>query len=230
MKIALIFCGQPRFVAECHESIRKHIIGPNNITDIFAHFWLPPEGLPYKYGTKDTLGSKAIESFLACYKPKKLTIEEQFSFPIAGWKRKDSNDANYDAAAEFNFKSYCGSRYIASFMGSNYDKMLVIRSDLLPTADIILPEGNDKQVFVKQGNKYRISDWVFGGSSNAILDLSHYQHLDQIYDKITQDGTQEIMHMALAQLLNIELVTCDWNMSLCQNYKEYGEDKRAFTL
>jgi hypothetical protein len=127
MKTILCFAGQPRFVKECYPSIKKHIIDPNEITDIYAHFWLPPAGLPYKFGAKDTLSGEAIGDFISLYHPKSLRVEEQFPFPISGWKRKNSDNKEYDAAAEFAFKSFCSSRFSVLSQVLNEEKIILIR-------------------------------------------------------------------------------------------------------
>lgn len=38
MKIALCFSGQPRFVAECAQSIKTHLMAGHEV-DVFAHLW-----------------------------------------------------------------------------------------------------------------------------------------------------------------------------------------------
>jgi hypothetical protein len=226
MKTTLCFAGQPRFVKECYPSIKKHIIDPNGITEICAHFWLPPAGLPYKFGAKDTLGGEAIGDFINLYNPKVLKVEQQFPFPIKGWKRKNSDNRDYDASAEFAFKSFCSSCFSVLCQVRNEDNIILIRSDIIPTQDIIAPKGNTTQVFVKRGNKYPIIDWIFTGDIAAVIDIYAYDDLDKRYQEV-QDGTQEVMHMKLAEKGGIELIPQDWDMTVCQAYKEYGEDKRA---
>ncbi len=51
MKIALCFCGQPRFVEEVAALIKENVI-QNYDVDVFAHLWFDKElqTKPYKYG------------------------------------------------------------------------------------------------------------------------------------------------------------------------------------
>lgn len=86
MKLAVCFCGQPRFVEEVSPLIKDNVFD-NYDVDVFAHLWFDEElqTQPYKYGGaggwKDQrIPKNSIEKFKEIYSPVKFLVEPSRKF------------------------------------------------------------------------------------------------------------------------------------------------------
>lgn len=95
MRVALCLSGQPRFVRECYDGIKQHLIDPNN-PDIFIHTWSyeHDNDSPYKFGGNGGWKHKRISAdahveALDLYRPvsHRVELSKKFSLPSVSLKR-----------------------------------------------------------------------------------------------------------------------------------------------
>lgn len=87
MKIAICFSGEPRFVDKCHDMIKRNIIDPNNIVDVFVHTWYDNSIINKKLYTdavssfaNSTIDLGVTDKIVDLYKPKKIIIDSPRHF------------------------------------------------------------------------------------------------------------------------------------------------------
>lgn len=89
MKVALMISGQPRGIPLGCELLKKNIIEPNNIADIFYHAWHDEKNVgksydsaqPNQNGKVGFVKPKTAEFLENFFRPKKCLVEPQKEFP-----------------------------------------------------------------------------------------------------------------------------------------------------
>lgn len=122
MRIAICFSGQPRFVRECYEGIKKFIIDPNSSSqiDIFVHTWFSNEicdKVLYEnhmssFSGESKIPIDAIESIVNLYSPKSMLVEEPIDFKVGeeyvnsfcGFIKRNSDNIEGMSIGDFNMK------------------------------------------------------------------------------------------------------------------------------
>ena len=122
MRIAICFSGQPRFVRECHDNIKKFIIDPNssNQIDIFVHTWFSNEiceKVLYEnhmssFSGDSKIPNDVIESIQNLYSPKLMLVEEPINFNVkeehinsfCGFIKRNSDNIEGTSIRDFNLK------------------------------------------------------------------------------------------------------------------------------
>lgn len=229
-----VFTGQPRQIKDSHTLIDQFVLKPNNITKVFAHFWIPETNRPFKAGTLKALESTAIEQFISLYKPTGLTVEKQKFFELKGWTRGVHTDnGHYDRYAEFANRSLAFSRERCSTLIESEinasTNILLLRSDFMPRSEWILPECHDK-VFVRSNTHFPFGDhWFFGRSDLMYKMMSHgYNCLDQVYNKL-QNGVQELIVAGILEHLSLNYQTLDVTHDVQRNHGYPGHSEKAYT-
>lgn len=141
MKIALCFCGQPRFIDQVAPSIFSNVIRDYDV-DVFAHLWFDEDlqTKPYKYGGsggwKDQrIPSNAIEQFEDTYKPKRMVVEKSRKFlnhtlsdnympSLNRWKGGTPDyekEPNFEVRDVNNIHSFCYSSMRACMLKKEYE-------------------------------------------------------------------------------------------------------------
>lgn len=144
MKIALCFAGQPRFVRQAYNNIRKNLIIPNEITDIFVHTWFRDEFESIGYRNAGRMYKTDLNFIETIYKPKKILIENDLTVPLhkydiiinnsptkeSGYRRKD--DLSRTIPGWYSrYKVNClKNEYKIEANIDKYDAVIITRFDL----------------------------------------------------------------------------------------------------
>ena len=233
MKTILLFNGQPRFVKECHAAITKFIIEPNEVTEIYAHFWQTPQGKSYKFGVLDDINDN-ISDFVKLYNPDKILVERQETFPEKNWVRKghsNSGNPGYEKFANFSMQSSTVSKkrgldFIDAFTDDPEPYVILCRTDFLPNQPIIFDKDLVGRITTLEGTKFPITDWIFGGKYWDMIKFA-VSPLDQVYNNIG-DATQELMHMEMIRHAKLKITTIPKYGTVYQNFQKFGEDPSAY--
>lgn len=163
MKIALLFSGQPRFVAECYGSILKNLISPNGgfeNFDIFAHLWFDKNlvNSPYKFGgngkwVDQRIEENAIDTFRRLYNPKLIKVDESKTFKLPNLDLAPSIKRYYSGAINNPLEPDFQRRQINNMLSQLYSLSYV---NLLK-----------KEYEFRHGFKY---DWVIRCRTDNIVD------------------------------------------------------------
>lgn len=125
MKIALCLFGQPRGLPISLNFLEEGIIKPNDIKDIFYHFWFNPTeaGKPYNSAQISQFGGKvglvkedSDKILLEALKPKKYVVESQRNFSHFNYLQNDPS-----AIPEFLASAFY-SRMMAYELCEKYQK------------------------------------------------------------------------------------------------------------
>lgn len=215
MNIALVFCGQARWVKESYESIHKHIILPNKIDNIFAHFWVHHDGTTFKptVNNNDYIGE--ISNFFNLYKPVTLLTEKQqtFNYKI---EKDPKHKAHNDCLEKYSIHAGCSRftsrRIIINHIAKYYpeiDYVIDMRVDILPQEDFRIID--DKTMLMTDPNM-PIKDGIFGSPLKDYVKIVN-QSIEEIYE-YSKDATTECMHLASVLRAGVPYELCNFEYKI----------------
>lgn len=140
MRIALCLSGQPRGLPLSIELIKKNLIEPNLITDIFIHAWHDEKDVgksyssaqPSQNGRVGIVKQNTESLLLKGFQPKKWLIEPQKRFPKT-WLFKSDPTANQEFLASNFYSVYMANELKIQHEKENnfiYDVVIRSRYDL----------------------------------------------------------------------------------------------------
>ena len=206
----LILYGQARHIKECGPSIKKLLMEPNDITDVYCHTWNP--SMSGKYPHYQRIASENIADIVEIYNPKEMVVEKPFQFRRLNWGGKDIHlplDCPQELYAANALQSMFYSRYRAGMLISefaDYKQYIYCRTDLLFEKDYYVYDIEDYDIIAKAGNKHPIHDWIFICGKQAFKWMRNaYMYMDQIYS-IRMDRTAETYHEDLCTYFGLKLI------------------------
>lgn len=157
-RIALCISGQPRQVGQAfNESIKQHIIEPNNITDVFCHTWWREEwddNVPHQTHNRPKyyFSKQDLVDIRSMYKPTRIEIEDDRKYH--NYVRENFMDnPEYQSAQEHNiidtYPKYLSIRKANDLKneyerehGFQYDYVIKLRMDLFFASPIQIEKLN----------------------------------------------------------------------------------------
>lgn len=180
--IKIVFFGQARFIKESSESILENLIKPNNITDIYANFWIP-DGEFKPEVISNSIGLSNISDFIQIYNPKKIVLEKQKNFELLPFKRIYGN-CSYEWTQEYEkyhniaLQSVCYNRKQSLNIDQFNDNDLIIlmRSDLIFNSPL-----NISSLSIDNESIYSLPHSIF--QTQDIFYIGRFKKLKQFTDQ-----------------------------------------------
>ena len=239
MKTALCLYGEPRDIDAAYNGILDNIIKPNNIEDIFCHFWHNHKDVGQLYNNTREDGShlpgriptgKLIVPNLfvreetpalayKLYNPKLCLFEQKYNWNWEQFSRPAFPDPSVIIPTQSMLYSIKQVHQLLSSyedkIGSNYDAVIFMRPDLICREPIIVEEAD-----LNQFNA--INNCCHQGGINYWFGLSNRENM-RIYACLFNN-----MHYVFAQGHNFipEIIVGQWlksnqiNINTC--YPSYG--------
>lgn len=238
VKIALCLSGQPRGLPISFEQLKKNIIEPNGIADVFLHAWHNEAdvGKPYnstqanQNGRVGLVKPKTTEMLLHFYKPKDFIVEPQRDFTEKAESLRSHPTANQVVLASQFYSTYMADQ-LRQASGIEYDIVLRTRFDLIYPKPIILTDYLEeikagKIVVMKkfQEDQERKADEdmpmtdIFAFGNNEVMGTfsSVYTHMERL-NALVGNPFSENYHGRLVRVESgIQLHKGDFDLNLLQ--------------
>lgn len=230
MKIALCLSGQPRFFNKGFDFINKFIITPNNITDIFCHFWFNEDDIG-KIGfdntsrtlskenyRNDVIHHNTIDQIYKIYQPKKMMYEKQYdcnNFILRDYSTR-SNLTNPFATFSQYLSTHKTILLKEEFEKENnfqYNIVIKCRYDFKIDREIVVSNYENNHIIfhndVDRNDKIIVNDGMFFGNSNLMCEMLKNAYLN--FDTYWVNNTNLLWdnHDLLGEYLNINNVPFD---------------------
>lgn len=241
MRIALCLSGQPRGLPLSFDQIKKNLIEPNNITDIFLHAWHDEAdvGKPYNstQSTQDGFVGiakpKTKEILMWAYEPKKSIVEPQRSFEylshlIAAPTAKQTilasqlystfkaNSLREEYEKENNFKY---DLVIRTRFDLHYFKPITISSyenEVKAGKIVVMKKFQDDQERFQNQDKPMTDIFAFGNSEKMSIFSSVFPEMERLNPLLTNPFSENYHGRFVRIENNIEITTGDFDFNLIQ--------------
>jgi hypothetical protein len=179
MKIALCLSGQPRQISSNIEQLKKNLIIPSGIEDIFVHTWFDKNFVGCRFSTAQPHQSNIVGiwehntiDLIESLNPKKLIIEPPNEFS------QFSHLESHPTAIQTQIASMMYSVYRANALKSEYEYENGFKYDLVIKTrfDILFSQS------------YNIANYLDIDWKNKIHASHRHQHMRRDHSNITTDG------------------------------------------
>lgn len=204
MKVAICFSGQPRFVKECFNLIKKNLIDVNSKheIDFFVHTWFSKDlcnrvlyvNEMSSFSGDATISEDSIESINELYNPKKIIVDKEKDFYsdvdfdcslekyLSGYKKSGMDREDYKQVKLSSTYSMWYSALMSGFLKKNfelennfkYDLVLKMRFDNIVKYPIIFDSFNPDLLYYQE----------LGQPDNMVSDwinLSNSENMDSYF-------------------------------------------------
>jgi len=237
MKIALCFSGQPRFIEECQDNIKKNLIDGYDV-DIFAHGWWHPSYkgrvIAFESEAKFDEIEEASDTFNRVYSPIRSFFEPQIDFAkyLVRYNMKKNfceieNEIFVKKALFTQLSSLYSIMMADQLLGperSKYDIVARVRTDLLFEQKVKWENFNSQSLKVSDGRPVAgwgpFCDWFAFGDPNSILAYTNMFNFHYPYNREGLIHIHEFFKCALeVQGVPLEIVNLG-----CKLYRGHQKD------
>jgi hypothetical protein len=213
MKTALCFWGEPREIQNSYKGIYDNLIEPNNVTDIFCHFWHDQTRVGQMYSTTrvngDTGPYRVPNLFVKAdtpalvyqlYNPTACLFEKYRSWPIDKYIIPEYACRHMIPTSQSMFYSIKQSFSLLKSTNKTYDYIISCRPDVILKTPINVA-ALDSNVFhsnTECGHSGGVNDWI--GISNQDNMFAYARIFDEI-DILFGDGYKMIPELLIGKQL-----------------------------
>jgi hypothetical protein len=248
-KVALCFSGQPRDVTNSYPYIKKNILEPNNITDIFIHVHWRDEWPSVKY-LNNTYTKEELNQVSELYNPLVLKIEDDRIYNPAIEEYLSTPGLKYNDFFMSKFRSVRYSCDMSIYKANElknkyeiendfeYDVVIRCRLDLVPMKPIVVSELDLTKLHVpnlcfiplapeKNKDYKEINDVLAMGSKK---NMDKYCNLINNIKAIHDMDSTAIAEKACGLNLEYENVVINnswefWDFSIYRNINHRGQNR-----
>jgi hypothetical protein len=178
MRTAVCFCGQPRHIEKCIDSIKEYVIEPNN-ADVFFHFWATHPSETHRWHHSEDIHWKTLsfDTLRDMLNPKAFAFGPQVEFDVSAFPNA--------ACPTYNVWSWTYSARICHelYDPTEYDCVVHCRPDLYfhDTHVIDSPKNDEFHVEYRQtpGDQY-----AYGTPETMKIFGRFHDKLPALYDEI----------------------------------------------
>jgi hypothetical protein len=243
MKIALCLSGQPRGLKLAIAYMKKGIIIPNNITDIFLHAWHDESKVGQMYNSAQPhrnsddawawltgyIQPKTADILLEEYKPKLSIIEPQKEFPHLR-SLNAVPEANQEIMGSLFYSIYMANELKKEYEKKNgfkYDMVIRSRHDMWFEREIHLESlaNNLDKIMVsaafqnpqeEQNSPTKPMQDIFaiGNSENMDIFCGVYLHMEEINKHLNPPYGERYLGYWVRVANDVPLQTMPWNYNI----------------